>query len=163
MGEDNVAYMSFSARWPCPHERRLRRPPCSNSTVAGDYTFEIHGTALSSDGSSIIGYVGGVGVVTFDGNGNLFQEDYVLRNGTLTPGGPPNPSGFHTEETGTYLINEDCTGSANITLAPGGNTRSEVLVVTQTGEIHGQVTAAEVNGSPAVLQASSSFQRITRH
>jgi hypothetical protein len=131
---------------------------CSNQTIRGDYTFEVHGQALSADGSTVVGLIDGVGVIAFDGVGNLNQEDYVVRNGSEAPGGP---SGFNMGEAGTYSINEDCTGEASITLS-SGNTRSEVLVVTQTGVIHGVVTSAMVNGSPAVLQVSSSFQKIER-
>jgi hypothetical protein len=132
---------------------------CSNSTIQGDYTFEVHGETLSSDGSTVIGEIDGVGVITFDGQGNLSQEDYVVRNGTEAPGGPPNPSGFHTGETGTYTINEDCTGSVNITLSEG-NTRTEALVVTRTGTLHGVLYAATINGAPATLQVATNYQKI---
>jgi hypothetical protein len=134
---------------------------CSNSTIQGDYTFEVHGEALSPDGSTVVGEIDGVGVITFDGQGNLTQEDYVVRNGTEVAGDPPNPSGFHTGETGTYMINEDCTGTANITLSEG-NTRTEALVVTKRGTLHGVLYAATVNGAPATLQVATSYQKIER-
>lgn len=135
---------------------------CSTSTIEGDYTFEVHGEALSSDGSAVVGLIDGVGVISFDGQGGLKQEDFVVRNGTESPGGPPNASGFHTGEVGTYKINEDCTGTVNITLSQG-NTRTEALVVTKTGTLHGVAYAATVNGAAATLQVATSYQRIEQH
>jgi hypothetical protein len=70
--------------------------------------------------------------------------------------------GFHTEETGTYSINSDCTGSAEITLGEG-NTRTLALVISQGGfVIHAIVSAATVGGSPALLQVYSDFERTNR-
>jgi len=135
---------------------------CSDGTIQGDYAFTVHGQALSADGSTSVALIDGVGTITFDGAGNLEQQDYIIKNGTQSPGGlgPPNPSGFHTGETGTYTVNADCTGSANIVLSPG-NERSLAFVISRSGRsIHAVVTSAVVNGSPAVLQVYSDFEKI---
>jgi hypothetical protein len=39
--------------------------------------------------------------------------DYVLANG-VPVAGPTDANGFHTDETGTYSVNENCTGEAQI-------------------------------------------------
>jgi hypothetical protein len=107
--------------------------------------------------------VDGVGIINFDGAGNLTQQDFVIRNGTEVPGGPPNPSGFHTGETGAYNVYSDCTGSANIVLAPG-NQRDLALVISTVGHaVNAVVTSALANGSPTLLQIYSDFNRVSRH
>jgi hypothetical protein len=116
---------------------------------------------LSADGTTSTGLIDGVGVISFDGAGNAYQEDFVVKSGTELPGGSP-PSGFHTEETATYSINSNCTGSAVITLGEG-NTRTLALVISRNGlAIHAIVSAAMVGGSPTVLQVYSDFERINR-
>jgi hypothetical protein len=48
--------------------------------------------------------------------------DYVLANGQPVEG-PTDPNCFHTDETGTYTVNENCTGAAEIDFPtpPGGS------------------------------------------
>ena len=49
----------------------------------------------------------------FDGNNGLKQVDYVVANGAEVPG-PTNQYGFHDMEIGSYRVNPDCTGNAQI-------------------------------------------------
>ena len=51
----------------------------------------------------------GVGIITFDGFGNLRQQDFIVVNGVH-----PDPKGFHGNENGTYQVGADCTGIATI-------------------------------------------------
>jgi hypothetical protein len=133
---------------------------CSNLTIRGDYVFTLHGQGLTPDGTTSTGLLDGVGVISFDGHGKLVQEDFVVRNGTQVPGGPPNPSGFHTGETGTYSVNADCTGNANIVLGPG-NERALALVISKSAQtIHAVVSSAVIGGQPGVAQVHSDFERI---
>jgi hypothetical protein len=133
---------------------------CSPSLLQGDYSFTVHGQALSADGSTSTAFIDGVGLITFNGDGTGTQEDFVVRNGTEVAGGPPNPSGFHTGETVTYTVNSDCTGALTITLSPG-NTRSDAFVITQRGKaIHAVVSAATTNGEPVLLQVYSDFESL---
>ena len=135
---------------------------CGNSTIAGTYTFTVHGNALTADGTSSTALIDGVGIIEFNGQGGIAQEDFVVRNGTEVSGGPPNPSGFHTGETGTYTLGEDCTGTAHIVLGPG-NERFLALVASETGlRIHAVVSSALVGGSSVLLQVYSDFERISQ-
>jgi hypothetical protein len=81
---------------------------CSNSTLQGDYAFSV--TTLTNLPNFV------VGIVEFDGKGNLTQVDYpadgLLRTPPLTD--------FRTGETGTYAVGKDCTGTAVIDLNVGG-------------------------------------------
>ena len=77
---------------------------CSNATIQGDWAFTVHGNALTPDGASVA-RIDGVGIITFDGFGNLRQQDFIVVNGVH-----PDPKGFHGNESGTYQVGADCTG-----------------------------------------------------
>jgi hypothetical protein len=137
---------------------------CSNSNLNGTYAFTVHGQsiAVAADGSSFTstGLIDGVGQITFDGNGNLAQRDYIVKTSALVPGGGPDEDGFHNGESGTYSVNSDCTGNAQIVLGPG-NTRSLELVLADSGRtVHAIVSSSMVNGAPATLQVYSDFQKL---
>ncbi len=92
---------------------------CSNATLKGGYAFSLQGELLGVlQGSTVLPFsapllTNGVAMTEFDGNGNLTQVDYVVRNGTLaaTPSTPLTENGFRSEETGTYSVAPDCTGT----------------------------------------------------
>lgn len=122
---------------------------CSTSTLKGDYAFTVAGQILNPDGS--ITTRNGVAMTHFDGNGGLTQVDYVmsLTPASQMPGAPggvdKNPA-FRTGETGTYQVNQDCTGSAEIDfpVPPGfatGATIKLMFVLSNHGRaIHTVVT-----------------------
>jgi hypothetical protein len=76
---------------------------CSNQTLRGDYAFAIDGTILTGPSPLLLR---GVAMTHFDGDGNLNQVDFVTVNGA---GGSDWRAG-----TGTYTVNPDCTGEAQI-------------------------------------------------
>jgi hypothetical protein len=84
--------------------------PCSSTTIKGDYAFRVSGEVFTAAG---LVYRDGIALTHFDGNHSLTQDDYVLANG-VPVAGPAASNGFHTDETGTYSVNEDCTGEAEI-------------------------------------------------
>jgi hypothetical protein len=137
---------------------------CTNSNLNGTYAFTVHGQSITvaADGSSFTstGLIDGVGQINFDGNGNLTQTDYIVKNSTLVPGGPPDADGFHNGESGTYTVNSDCTGNAHIILGTG-NERFLQLVLADNGRTaHAIVSSSIVNGAPATLQVYSDFQKL---
>lgn len=89
-----------------------QNPDCSNATVQGSYGFTLNGTIFAR------GLLVGVGVITFDGNGNLSLRGTVIFQDTGL--GHPN-------FTGTYAVNPDCTGSSN-DFGGGGGTFDFVIV-----------------------------------
>ncbi len=96
---------------------------CSNATLRGDYGFTIQGNQPNPDGTT--SPVSGIAITRFDGTGKLTQHDFTVTGGTPFPGNGNATSGFHFAggETGKYLVNPDCTGSAEINLnvpAPPG-------------------------------------------
>ena len=109
---------------------------CSNATLTGDYAFTVSGKIFLPSG--IIVEREGVAMTHFDGTGNLSQVDFVLSspNAGPPPGtAPVDPiTGFHTQETGTYAVHSDCTGTFTIHFPPfttstGGSISGAIIVV----------------------------------
>jgi hypothetical protein len=124
---------------------------CSNATLKGEYAFGVL-TVASATGPDVV-----AGIKVFDGNGNLTQRDY---------GGNSVPAEFAPpgQETGTYMVNSDCTGSMVINLnapVPSGSTGViKILFVISNGgrHIHEVVSEFTPPGSttgPAPNQTSA--------
>jgi hypothetical protein len=110
---------------------------CSNRTLRGDYGFEIGGTILAGPKA---GPLRGVAITSFDGEGNLTQLDFVTNNGV--PGGPDwRPA------TGSYDINPNCTGTAELVFSDGSPTLHLWLVVFDRGRQLRTVVAGSPIGS----------------
>lgn len=95
---------------------------CSNATLRGDYAFTVQGETLGLAGTppqylSTYIPVNGVAMTSFDGNGNLTQVDFVMKNGIQRPGIPDPVTGFDIDETGTYTVYSDCTGTFTVDFA----------------------------------------------
>jgi hypothetical protein len=109
---------------------------CSDRTLRGDYAFAIDGTILTASSPLL---VRGVAMTHFDGRGNLSQVDFVTLNG-VAGGADWRPA------TGTYEIDPDCTGKAQIfpAGAPALNLR---LVVGDRGRQVRTVVIGNATGS----------------
>ena len=107
---------------------------CNSETIKGDYAVRVSGENFVPPATPtalpvISVYRNGIALVHFNGAGVLSQADYVSANGVAVPG-PPDGNGFHTDETGTYTVNENCTGSAEIDFpTPPGGTSGAVIKV----------------------------------
>jgi len=109
---------------------------CSNHTLRGDYGFRIDGTILAGPAPVLLR---AVAMTHFDGDGHLTQVDYATFNGV--PGWPDwRPS------SGTYEVNADCTGRAEI-VPPTGPTLQLRLVVFDGGRQVAAVVAGNSTGS----------------
>jgi hypothetical protein len=133
---------------------------CSNKTIRGDFAFTVQGSVLGPN-DAVVGLINGVGIVSFDGSGNLAQRDYVLINTVQIPGEASNPSGFHTDQTGTYKINADCTGDAVIRTGPGNELNLALVVSNGGNSLHSVVTSALVGGNPVKFQTRADNERIS--
>jgi hypothetical protein len=94
---------------------------CSLSTLKGDYAIRISGQIYNSSGG-VLAQRDGIVMTHYDGAGGFTQADLVLANGVLVPGPTDPATGFHINESGTYTVNADCTGSATVNFpspAPG--------------------------------------------
>jgi len=96
---------------------------CSNATLKGAYGFGV--TNVTARQVQVV-----AGIKVFDGRGTLTQRDY---QGSSVPAefSPPG------QETGTYMVDPDCTGSMVINLnVPGGGGQLQILFVISDGGRH---------------------------
>jgi hypothetical protein len=132
---------------------------CSNATLKGGYANSIQGVSLGiRQGTTVIPFpspvpVNAVALTVFDGNGGLTQVDFGIHGGisTITPNTPVTDNGFGTNETGTYSVAADCTGTAVINY-PDGSEIDLALVVGAEGNILKTITTRqhlpEIPGNP---------------
>jgi len=103
--------------------QEIEKSGCDDRSLRGDYGFTIDGTVFAGPSPFLIK---GVALTHFDGHGNLRQVDFTTRNGVpATPDWRP--------ATGTYSIDADCTGSAQIIPEDGSPTLNLRLVVIDRG------------------------------
>ena len=108
---------------------------CSDATLRGDYASTVSGQLFHADGTAEDRQ--GLVMAHFDGRGYFTQTDYVLNtlNGVTSPTpGPIDPvSGFQNEESGTYHVNPDCTGTYTVQVSPVGLTAHGFFVIADGG------------------------------
>ena len=96
---------------------------CSNATLRGPFGFIGHGEILGligADGKvhpyAATSILDDVALVTFDGMGHFSRTDFGVIGG-LPKGGS---IAFNPNQTGTYTVNSDCTGTMKIVYTAGG-------------------------------------------
>ena len=115
---------------------------CSNATLKGEYAFGV--TAYTPPGLPDGPPAVVAGIKVFDGHGGLTQRDYngdALRTRGQTDFAPKG------QETGTYNVNPDCTGSMEIQLnvpnTPAPHGLIEIRFVISDGGRHIREVVAE--------------------
>lgn len=137
---------------------------CSDATLQGDYAFTLHGESIGvlvpqTTGAPKLApfasplLADGVAITHFDGNENLKQVDFVMRNGTsaATPTTPLTGNGFRSEETGTYLVKSDCTGTFKITFPDTSEIDVAFVLANHGREIRTVVTRQHVPLLPPAI------------
>jgi len=76
--------------------------------------------------------IDGLAKQTFDGNGHFTQVDAVADNGNFTPGWRPG--------SGTYSVDEDCTGTLTISIAGQPDLHIQFIVSQSGNNIRAMVT-----------------------
>jgi len=114
---------------------------CSNRTLKGEYGFSIDGTILAGTPNAFL--LRGVAMTHFDGRGSLSQVDFTTRNGA--PLGPD-----WRAAVGTYDINADCTGIAQIVPGDGSPTLNLRLVVVDRGREVRTIVVGNATGSVGI-------------
>ena len=113
---------------------------CSNRTLRGDYGFDIGGTILAGPRA---GLLRGVALTHFDGHGGLSQVDFVTNNGV--PAGTDWRPG-----TGSYDLDSNCTGKAEISFTDGSPTLRLRLVVVRGGREIRTIVEGNATGSTGI-------------
>jgi hypothetical protein len=114
---------------------------CSERTLRGNYGFSIDGTILAGTPNAFL--LRGVAMTHFDGHGNLSQVDFTTRNGAPI-GADWRPA------VGTYVINADCTGAAQIIPGDGSPTLNLRLVVVDRGREVRTIVVGNATGSVGI-------------
>ena len=133
---------------------------CTNATLKGDYAFTVSGTIWVKDPYGVLEEVhrGGIAMTHFDGRGGLSQVDYVISGYNNLPTPPTAPSdpvtGFHIDETGTYKVYSDCTGTFTIN-SPGTTITVDFVLSDHGRAIHTIVTSLMMfkPSGPVAVQA----------
>ncbi len=136
---------------------------CGDSTLKGDYAFTVSGQIFIPDGPTV--QREGVAMTRFDGSGGLSQVDMVFSSPNATPpppgfASPTDPvTRFNINETGTYTVYSDCTGTFTINFpdlvnnTTGAHIKGAIIVthfVLSNGgrAIHTIVTSLTPPGAP---------------
>lgn len=130
------------AQEPVPNADGVQTLRCRNSTIRGNFAFAVDGLIFPPGGAPTIN-VRAVAMTTFDGKGGLFQVDHATFNGV------PAWSGWRPA-TGSYSINPDCTGTAEIVPTGGGPTLQLHLVVSDEGRRIDTVVDGNSTGSVGI-------------
>lgn len=91
--------------------------PCSPRTMKGTHGYSYHGTVMGKA-------IAAAGPITFDGQGSL-RATY-----NVNLGGIPFKGGF----TGTYVVNDDCTGTVTLRLPILGISSNGSFVIVNDGK-----------------------------
>jgi hypothetical protein len=110
---------------------------CSDRTLRGRYGFAVDGQILSGP---LAGVLRGLAMTHFDGRGNIEQVDFATINGI------PRWTGWRAV-TGTYAVNEDCTGMAVLYPSDGSPTLHLRLIVADRGREIRTVVEGNATGS----------------
>ena len=110
---------------------------CSDLSLKGSFGYTVTGTITKTAGPLIAGPFVAVGKITFDGAGGVKTVRSFNDNGFALRGDPG---------TGTYTMNNDCTGSFTITVGPSTNqiVLNLDIVLDDTNQLRGVVTTTNV-------------------
>ena len=111
---------------------------CTDRTIRGDYGFSIDGTIFAGTPNAAL--LRAVAMTHFDGDGGLTQVDFATRNGA------PTTTDWRPA-TGSYAINPDCTGTAEIIPSDGSPALRLRLVVVDHGRQIRTIVLGNATGS----------------
>jgi len=122
---------------------------CSNATLKGPYGFSAQGEVLGwLEGTTLHPFttpsiLNDVAIVTFDGSGRFTRTDFGNMNGVPKGG----QTAFNPNQSGTYKVNDDCTGTMQITYTagpvPAGVVLDLEMVVADDGTVVKAIIATE--------------------
>jgi hypothetical protein len=94
---------------------------CSYASIKGTYAFEGTGSVIEPPSVFLLDVVF---AQTFDGNGGLMATGLQSHNGNI----------LEITQTGTYIVNPDCTGTYTAEVSPIGITVHFFFIVADTGD-----------------------------
>jgi hypothetical protein len=100
------------------------RPTCNTSTLRGQFAFKGDGLVPGGPPPAPMVPFGVIGLMTFDGDGNLTNASTASNNGTIISG----------LRTGYYAVEEDCTGTLQVILPFPPFEINHSLVISEKGD-----------------------------
>ncbi|HSI88923.1 MAG TPA: hypothetical protein VK918_07685 [Pyrinomonadaceae bacterium] len=100
------------------------KPACNNATLRGQFAFRGDGLVPGGPPPAPMVPFGVIGLMTFDGDGNLTNASTASNNGTILSG----------LRTGYYTIEEDCTGTLQVILPFPPFEINHSLVISEKGD-----------------------------
>ncbi|KAE8754078.1 hypothetical protein FSO04_41660 [Paraburkholderia madseniana] len=122
---------------------------CSNATLRGAYGFSVHGQLLGLlDTQGLHPYttasiIDGVALQKFDGAGHFARTDFLTVNGAPRAA----QTAFNPNQTGTYTVNADCTGSMHMVYNSGAVLDAQIVVADEGKIVKGILSAETVPSS----------------
>jgi hypothetical protein len=88
---------------------------CGDYLLHGTYGFQVNGKIIPPGQTAFVKQQG-VALQNFDGAGHFTAVDFIMTNGVpaINPATAVNSNGFRENESGTYTVNPDCTGSLTL-------------------------------------------------
>ena len=99
-----------------------------NGTLNGAYALTITGTAGSPVWTASTGPVATIGMIVFDGMGN-----FQVAASTIVGANPPLNVTVPGVITGSYTVNQDCSGTLTFNFTPNPNAHYNNMVVSPNG------------------------------
>ena len=115
---------------------------CSNATLKGTFAYTMTGFITVP---AFAGPFAETGTQTFDGNGATTASAMLSQNGNI----------FKVTITGTYTVNDDCTGTFTLQVAPLGITNRVFFVIDSGGN---GFQSIEINPSLSVVTGTGRRQ-----
>ncbi len=98
-------------------------PACDATSFTGAFGYKWSGFVYDNQGYSY--FLGAIGRMVSDGAGNLTGAHTYSFDGTIVK----------QQYTGTYTVNEDCTGSITLTTANAGSSHFDFVLVNSGTEL----------------------------
>ena len=129
----------------------LHAARCSNASLKGTYAFSAQGFNEVTPDISPAGFVpfAQTGLIVYDGKGNIVSGTYTDTTTTA------NGGSFRGTFTGTYAVNEDCSGTLIADPGDGNLFHFDLVVV-------GSARHTAINTDPGVFMSVVSFEKIVR-
>lgn len=129
---------------------------CSNATLRGAYGFSVHGELLGLlDSQGLHRYttasiIDGVALQKFDGAGHFARTDFLTVNGAPRAA----QTAFNPNQTGTYIVNADCTGSMHMVYDSGAVLDARIVIADEGKVVKGILSAETVPSSDAAADGT---------
>jgi hypothetical protein len=120
---------------------------CSTATLQGPYAFSAHGvllgildTAKTLHPLATPAIIDSVAIQRFDGAGHFTRTDFLNTGGVPRAG----QTVFNPNQSGTYAVNADCTGTMHIAYDSGAVLDAQIVIADNGRDIKGILSAETV-------------------